>query len=260
MTSKNCVDLEEQKEKLYTALQLCKDAAPNLPLASICQQFTVANFHQGVIELCATCAAKIDPNNTALHFYKSNEPIEDQEGYCAYAARLNCYKEIKLMLDYLYQNLCNSNITLDKTRCENGEIVAFNKGQVTNAVAIALQTNDKLLHISVYEWLLYHNMLAELLNISESSLGEYLTHSFKKNPENLHLADILWKYHEQNGQHAAATEILDNLASMPSNTITLNQRIEYLARAVMCMRSDTVGYSAQNGVLYKNLEDKVSVG
>lgn len=38
MNSKNCTVLEEKQEKLRTALQLCKDAAPNLPLQNICQQ------------------------------------------------------------------------------------------------------------------------------------------------------------------------------------------------------------------------------
>lgn len=38
MSSKNCNIPDEKNEKLRTALQLCKDAAPNLPLQNICQQ------------------------------------------------------------------------------------------------------------------------------------------------------------------------------------------------------------------------------
>lgn len=38
MNSKSCAAMEEKQEKLRTALQLCKDAAPNLPLQNICQQ------------------------------------------------------------------------------------------------------------------------------------------------------------------------------------------------------------------------------
>lgn len=38
MNSKNCTVMEDKQEKLRTALQLCKDAAPNLPLQNICQQ------------------------------------------------------------------------------------------------------------------------------------------------------------------------------------------------------------------------------
>ena len=176
---------------------------------------------------------------------------------------MNCYKEIQLMLDYFNQsyfspsNEQESSSSSSNNKFDQSNHLKRNNEKILEIVSMSLQTADKLLHIAVYEWLLSHNLLAELLNISEPSLGEFLTHSLNRNQENLYLADILWKYHEQNGQHAAATEILDNLASMPSNTISLPQRIEYLARAVMCMRSDSVGYSAQNGLFYKNLEDKV---
>ncbi|KAJ6646130.1 Nuclear pore complex protein [Pseudolycoriella hygida] len=260
ISSRNCIDQEEQKEKLHTALQLCKDAAPNLPLANICQQFTLANFYQGVIELCAICASKIDPNGAALHFYKNNEPPGDQEGYILFSTRMDFYKEVKLMLDHFYTTAYNKNASRDLTR--SGLVESQEQtlnSQILKIVNLTLQTNDQLLHNSVYEWLLAHNLLTELLDISEPSLGEFLMHSVKRRPDDLGLADLLWKYHELNGQHAAATNILDNLASMQSEAIPLNQRIEYLSRAVMCMRSDTIGYSANNGFLLKNLEDKLDI-
>lgn len=253
ITARTCLDAEEQKDKMHTALQLCKDAAPHLPLAQICHQFKAANFHQGVIELCATCAEKIDPNGAALHFYKSNEPLEDQEGYVAFTARMQFYREITLMMDNLYQNMMQHDASK-----ENKAQKAAGNNNILLLVNMTLQISDQLLHIAVYDWMLAHKLVSELLNISEPSLGEFLTHSFARNPDNLQLADILWKFHERNGQHPAATHILDQLASMPSNAISLGQRIEYLARAVMCMRCDSVGYSSHNGILLKNLEDKVS--
>lgn len=258
ISSRNCVDAEEQKDKLHTALQLCKDAAPNLPLSNICQQFTLANFYQGVIELCAVCASKIDPNGAALHFYKNNEPAADQEGYIVFSTRMDYYKEIKYMLDQFYISACNKNASRDLTRTgaiENREHTL--NAQIMRVVTLALQTDDQLLHNAVYEWLLSQNLLSELLDISEPSLGEFLKHSVNRRPDDLGLADLLWKYHELNGQHSAATNILDNLASIQSDAVPLIQRIEYLGRAVMCMRSDSIGYSANNGFLLKNLEDKV---
>lgn len=262
ISSRNCTDTEEQKEKLHTALQLCKDAAPNLPLSNICQQFTLANFYQGVIELCAVCASKIDPNGAAIHFYKNHEPPSDQEGYIVFSKRMDVYKEIKYMLDQFYLNACNKNASRDLTRTTLADINQQEptlNSQILNVVTLALQTPDQLLQNSVYEWLLSQNLLSELLDISEPSLGEFLTHSVKQRPDDLGLADLLWKYHELNGQHSAATNILDNLASIQSDAIPLIQRIEYLGRAVMCMRSDTIGYSANNGFLLKNLEDKVCI-
>lgn len=209
-----------------------------------------------MIELCATCASKKDPNNAAGHFYSKNEPNEDQEGYSAYSTRKRYYEEIKRMLEYIYQSHCASNQSPDAQPTQNNNV----SSDVLRVVSLSLQTRDQLLHVAIYEWLLSKNLLSELLNISEPTLGEFLAHSINKSPNDFQLADILWKYHERNGEHAEATKILDDLASMPSHELQLSQRIEYLARAVMCMRSDAVGYSANNGVLLKNLEDKVRFG
>lgn len=213
----------------------------------------MAKYYQGVIELCATCASKKDPNNAAGHFYSKGEPNEDQEGYAAYFDRKGYYEEIKQMLDHIYQSHCATNQPNDAPTTQNNNVSA----DVLRVVQLSLQTRDQLLHVAIYEWLLANNLLTELLNISEPTLGEFLSHSIKKSPNDFQLADILWKYHERNGEHAEATKILDDLASIENIRLPLTQRIEYLARAVMCMRSDAVGYSASNGVLLKNLEDKV---
>lgn len=217
--TKSCVDNEEREERLHTALALCKSAAPNLPLQNICQQFTAAGFYQGVIELTSTCASKIDPNETArasLHYSKSSENIEDQEGFLAYNARMECYKEVKMMLEQIFQKLCNANTNLDVINC--GYIIDDReknlKNQILQIINVALQSHDQLLHISIYEWLLAHNLLSELLGISETSLGEFLSKSVARTPENMQLADLLWKYYERNGQHSAAAKILDNLATL----------------------------------------------
>lgn len=245
MLSKNCTDLDEKEERLRTALQLCKGAAPRLPLANICQQFAMAGFYQGVIDLCVTCAAKID--STTMD-------------YEIYAARNKCYKVVCDMLESVYQNLRNANTTIEMTRgLPMDEERERNINQkIFQIVGMALQTSDKALHHAIYEWLLAHDLLSELLGVTEPSLGEFLSRSSEQAPENLKISDLLWKYHERNGQHAAAARILYSLASSDTDRIDLQQRIEYLARAIMCMRSDSVGCSAHNGVLLKELEDKVN--
>ncbi|XP_055921871.1 nuclear pore complex protein Nup154 [Eupeodes corollae] len=259
MMSKNCNIPDEKDEKLRTALQLCKDAAPNLPLPNICQQFTLAGFHEGVIELAATCAAKIDPEEFGIHFYNSDEPAEDREGYAAYAARMNCYKEVRLMLDHVYQTICNTSANQEfaRTVCPPDE--QNPNLAIMRIVAIVVQIVDPLLHVCIYEWLMAHDMLSELLALAEPTLGEFLRRAVVRNPENLKLIDLLWKYYEKNGHHSQAARILDNLATTPSENIPLVQRIEYLARAVMCMRNDGVGYSTVNGILLKDLEDKLEI-
>lgn len=47
--------------------------------------------------------------------------------------------------------------------------------------------------------------------------------------------------------------------SLNRTDVSLPQRVEYLARAVVCMRSDEAGYAPHLGVFLRELEDKVEV-
>ena len=268
LLSKSCLDADEKDESLFRALELCKEAVPKLPLSNICQQFNAVGFYQGVLELCASYAYKIDPNDTALHFYKNNDVIDfnhvqprDQEGYMAYTARMKCYEEITIMLEQIFQNLCMSNTNIDLIKC--GTVLDDREKNINNQILtivnVALQSPDQMLHISVYEWMLNHNLLGELLGTSRSSLGEYLGRSIAQSPINLKMADLLWKYFERNNQHSSSAKILNKLALVQSDVIPLSQRIEYLARAVICMRSDSIGYSVHNGELLREIEDKLEI-
>lgn len=120
--SKTCTNEDERSENFLKALELCCQAAPKLPLGNICQQFTAAGFYEGVIKLCTVFATKLDPNETALHFYRNNYPFDsnqmqakDQEGYIAYSNRMKCYEEVKNMFQYVYRNL-NSVVSNDQQR------------------------------------------------------------------------------------------------------------------------------------------------
>ncbi|EAA12437.4 AGAP007999-PA, partial [Anopheles gambiae str. PEST] len=273
LLSRGCTDRDKKEERLRTALQLCKSAAPNLPLAALCQQFVSAGFYSGVIELCTVCAAKSDPNEVGLQFYRNNEAMDNQEGFLAFQSRMNWYSEVKVMLDNVYEVAGGNGSgagaggqqpkpdsiypTMDDD--EQQERAVAGNQEVLTIIGQSLQSTDQLLHIAIYEWLLSKNLLAELLEITEPSLGVFLSRAMARTPDNLIVADLLWKYHERNGQHAAAAKILDKLANVASDSINLQQRIEYLARAVMCMRSESVGFSAHNGVLLKDLEDKLEV-
>lgn len=254
--SKNCSNDDERNDNLWKALELCCQAAPKLPLSNICQQFTAAGFYEGVVKLCTTFASKLDPNETALHFYKFFYPVDvnqiqgkDQEAFVTFNTRMKCYDEVKTMLHHVYTNQQSNENSGDP-----------NIGhQLHHMLSVALQTQDQLLHVAVYEWMVFNSLFVDILKISNSSLGDFLGRCVNQPQINLDLADLLWKYYERNGQHQAAAKILDKLASIPSDAVPLSKRIEYLARAVMCMRSDTIGYSVHHGELLRDLEDKLDI-
>ena len=47
-----------------------------------------------VVELCLAAAAKRDPSNLALHFYKNGENPDDSTGMAAFHARSACYSQV----------------------------------------------------------------------------------------------------------------------------------------------------------------------
>lgn len=124
--------------------------------------------------------------------------------------------------------------------------------------------------------MLNKQMFGELLNIREKSLENYLVRATQQTPHKVQIYDLLWKYYEKNNNHSSAAKILNTLAVQPGyfcffdtstfiiifcfrNNVSLKQRLEYLARAVMCMRSDKVGYAPHLGVFLRELEDKIDI-
>ncbi|EDV98990.1 GH13295 [Drosophila grimshawi] len=272
MSVKNCKSAIEKQQKLSTTLQMCLNAAPHLPLHSICQQFISVEFYEGVVELSATCASKMDQEEIGIHYYNNNEPAEDREGYTCFVTRMNYYKEVQLMLDYVYHVVRSSNPEQTQNRSfymnndaaaadvqDNHDMENRSKQIIKKITSQALRLKDPLIHVTIYEWLLSHNMKTELLDIFEPSLGEFLRRSVSRNPENVKLIDLLWKYYEKNGHHHQAAQILDNLAMTRSENISLDVRIDYLVRAIMCMRNEKVGSSITNGIFLKELEDKLEI-
>ncbi|XP_014205239.1 nuclear pore complex protein Nup155 [Copidosoma floridanum] len=239
--AKNCTNLEEKDSYLLSALRLCKEVGPRLNIGAVCQQFVACHFYHGVLQLCLSCAEKIDPNNGAVHFYKNNEPIDDQEGHQAYLKRLEIYKEFTAMLDYLYnQGISNSMA-----------VVTSAKETMNKMIQEALNSSCEILHIATYSWMIDKGLDGQLIAAATPSLENYLIR--------VNAPELLWQYYEKNKNHAAAAKILYTLATKTGTEITLPQRVEYLARAVVCMRSDEAGYAPHLGVFLRELEDKVEI-
>ena len=58
-------------------------------------QFLLTMFIFRVVELCLAAAAKRDPSNLALHFYKNGENPDDSAGMAAFHARSACYSQVQ---------------------------------------------------------------------------------------------------------------------------------------------------------------------
>ncbi|XP_058794102.1 nuclear pore complex protein Nup155 isoform X2 [Phymastichus coffea] len=241
LKAKSCTNPDEKETYLQSALKLCKEVAPRLNLGAVCQQFVACHFYHGVLELCLCCAEKIDPNNAAFHYYKNNEPVEDQEGNFAHSKRIEIYKEFTAMLDYLYNQSISNSMA----------VVTSAKEILHEIIEEALHCPCETLHTEVYAWMIDKGLQGELVALASPSLETYLIR--------INAPELLWQFYERNKNHAAAAKILYALATKVGTDASLPQRVEYLARAVVCMRSDEAGYAPHLGVFLRELEDKVEV-
>ncbi|RZC41057.1 nuclear pore complex protein Nup155 [Asbolus verrucosus] len=269
-SSRSIQNIDEKEEMVMSALELCKSIAPNINLSGICKQFVSLKAYHAVIDLCITCAKKVDPDNVAQHFYKNDSSISDQEGRSFYHKRMNIYKEVFNMLDSLFSENPMANLTqgLNITAPTpipsypiEGDVRALGNFlvKVTQIINEILEFPDEILHVALYDWMMNKQMSSELIKVNNSSLETYLLHTSQQSPDNIAVIDLLWKYYENNNNHAAAAKILDSLASKTGTSLSLKERLEYLTRAIMCMRSDKVGYAPYLGVFLRDLEDKMEV-
>ncbi|KAJ8921993.1 hypothetical protein NQ315_008631 [Exocentrus adspersus] len=259
---------DEKEEMLFAALELCKSVAPNININEVCREFTSLKAYKAVIELCHHCGRKIDPEKVAESFYNTDDNAADQEGFNYYQKRMEIYKQVLNVLDSLYveQNQ-NQDSNVSQTQAYTGTqsilldgLGQFNVGPVMKQVINeVLDCPDEIMHVALYEWMVSKNMTSDLIKIRKSSLETYLKRTSTQHPDNTAVMDLLWKYYEGNSNHTAAAKILNGLASRSGNSVTLKERLSYLARAIMCMRSDKVGYAPCLGMFLRDLEDKMEV-
>jgi len=123
-----------------------------------------------------------------------------------------------------------------------------------------VNSDDEILHANLYQWLIDNRFTDRLLSIQSPFLENYLKRGIAQHPEQLPLFDIIWKYYEKNGQYFLAAKILDKLSSRHSNELKLSSRIEYLSRAIMCVKSGEDGPTTSGaGQLLHHLEEKMEV-
>lgn len=227
---------EERRKLLDEALTLCKQVGPQLPLGTACGLLTSCGHHAGVIDLSLSLAKQRDPQGLALHFYRQGERPEDERGRQAYGTRLECYQVIRDMLSEL--------------RATSGA----DGSSYEAMLSLALRSDDETFHASLYDWLCESGQSARLLDVRSPFLEAYLQ-------RRCDAADLLWKYHERVGNYGAAARILAKLADRPGADATLARRLEYLARAIVCVKSThfQVTNAAHEGNFLHQLEEKLEV-
>ncbi|XP_059140242.1 nuclear pore complex protein Nup155-like [Physella acuta] len=258
---------QEKQQQLQQSLHLLKGVNQPLNLGVICPQLASLHYYLGIVELGLNEARKADPQQLAIHFYQNGEPPEDIQGMQAYIARMECYKCITDTLNYLSAS-SNSRqtpsvpsqpgppVSLDSSRVDIEQAAESYK----DAFQASLRCDDPLFHAALYDWLFATKNAETLLEINTPYVESYLRRKVNLQTDNTLALDMLWKHYEKTENFQAATRILAQLAERHGSHISLNQRLDYLSRAVISAKSSTsrLGTSAAGELLHE-LEEKMEV-
>lgn len=247
---------QRRRALLDEAIALCKKVGPELlPLGTACGLLVSCGHHAGVVDLCLSLAHQADPQGLALHFYRHGEPPEDDRGRRAYAARSECYRVILQMLAELRAAPAASGPPAVPPPLP-GEAEPSGYEAV---LSLCLQSDDELWHGALYGWLHESGQGSRLLEVRSPFLEAHLQRRCAAAAPDQ--ADLLWQYHERTGGFPQAARILARLADRPGPEVPLARRMEYLARAIVCLKSaaPTGQVSACEGDFLHQLEEKLEV-
>uniref|UniRef100_A0A8C6JV44 Nuclear pore complex protein Nup155 n=1 Tax=Melopsittacus undulatus TaxID=13146 RepID=A0A8C6JV44_MELUD len=248
----------EKEKMLRESLKEDQKISNQVDLANVCAQYRQVRFYEGVVELSLTAAEKKDPQGLGLHFYKNGEPEEDIVGLQAFQERLNSYKCITDTL----QELVNQSkpgppvLSSDPNMLSNEEA----GHHFEQMLKLAQRSTDEVFSTTLYNWLIQVDLTDKLLQVTAPFLEPYLVRMAKLDQNKVRYMDLLWRYFEKNRSFNNAARILAKLADLHSTEISLQQRLEYIARAILSAKSSTaMSCVAADGEFLHELEEKMDV-
>jgi nuclear pore complex protein Nup155 len=262
---------EEKDEQIEEAAKLFTRIGARIPLQTACGLLQTVGAYDHLIRLCITTAGLKDPQNQGLLYYKNNEPSSDFTGSTLFSARMDCYR---VLLECLQELIDRSKMTVHPNRASPSltdrrtfadQFTREESANIANyIIEESLKTSDELYHAACFEWLFKHQLTDRLLQIKSPFLEDYLKKKIQSGESSSALMDLLWMYYERNGHHRAAAEILIKLAERSGPDADLNERRQYLSRAIVCMKSqNSLGLSEKDtkhaGEFLHELEEKMDV-
>ncbi|XP_030368345.1 nuclear pore complex protein Nup155 isoform X2 [Strigops habroptila] len=246
----------EKEKMLRESLKEYQKISNQVDLANVCAQYRQA-------------AEKKDPQGLGLHFYKNGEPEEDVVGLQAFQERLNSYKCITDTLQELVNQSKAAPQSPSVPKKPGPPVLSSDPNMLSNEEAghhfeqmlkLAQRSTDELFSTALYNWLIQVDLADKLLQVTAPFLEPYLVRMTKLDQNKVRYMDLLWRYFEKNRNFSNAARILAKLADLHSTEISLQQRLEYIARAILSAKSSTARSSvAADGEFLHELEEKMDV-
>uniref|UniRef100_A0A8D1MN20 Nuclear pore complex protein Nup155 n=1 Tax=Sus scrofa TaxID=9823 RepID=A0A8D1MN20_PIG len=259
----------EKEKMLRESLKEYQKISNQVDLSNVCAQYRQVRFYEGVVELSLTAAEKKDPQGLGLHFYKHGEPEEDIVGLQAFQERLNSYKCITDTLQELVNQSKAAPQSPSVPKKPGPPVLSSDPNMLSNEEAghhfeqmlkLSQRSKDELFSIALYNWLIQADLADKLLQIASPFLEPHLVRMAKVDQNKVRYMDLLWRYYEKNRSFSNAARVLSKLADMHSTEISLQQRLEYIARAILSAKSSTaISSIAADGEFLHELEEKMEV-
>ncbi|XP_063723498.1 nuclear pore complex protein Nup155-like [Symsagittifera roscoffensis] len=255
---------DSQDHFLYESLELFKQVANVVDLVQVCGYYQQVNFCEGIVDLCLCAAAKRDPKNLGLIYYRNMQPVDDLIGRQLFNTCQECYQCILKMVHYYHSVIENGGSVASESSVVPGNLTAHEaRSFFDGVISECLAKDDELLHYAVFHWLLNRGLYDTILENANVSLEYVLTSQCRTSSDRelIVLLELLWKFYEKNGQYEQAAQILCSLAGRRSTFVNLGQRVNYLGRALVSAKSSSpkVMNPEVSPELIKEIEDQLEV-
>ncbi|XP_018652827.1 putative nuclear pore complex protein nup155 [Schistosoma mansoni] len=153
----------------------------------------------------------------------------------------------------------NNETILNKTN-QDGEEYPFNINELSNSLFILNELNDLsspqlarsilqiilmdinksddiLAHFEVFNWLLSNGLTDTVMLLNSAHFEAYLRSRLRQTPDDANLRCLLWRLLERRGARLEAAQVLEHLAVTPCHQLTLEDRLDFAARAIVAVKA-----------------------
>ncbi|KAJ9120621.1 hypothetical protein QFC22_002550 [Naganishia vaughanmartiniae] len=215
---------------LSEALELFVKAANALSVEKVQQyakDFQALRYPLGCVQLPLEAAEKADSQHLAYGYYLDGQSESDPRRL-SYESRQTYYRMVTSALeafDEMIEQIHSSGRDVAGTVEERTREEAYD---------YALHSNDELFLVTLYDWYLEKGKSDELFELdNHHQVESYLRHRGVKAGD----PRMLWKFYARRNRHYMAAEALRDLALNQDVDLPLNERVEYLAIALMHAKS-----------------------
>ncbi|XP_022873884.1 nuclear pore complex protein NUP155 isoform X2 [Olea europaea var. sylvestris] len=284
-------DIEERESLARDAFTNLSSVPESVDLQTVCKRFEDLRFYEAVVRLPLQKAQTLDPDGDAF-----NEQIDAGIREHALARREKCYEIIMIALRTLKGGASRIEFgspirPVSQTVLDQGS----RKKYICQIIQLGVQSSDRVFHKYLYRTLIELGLEDELLEYGGPDLVPFLQSAGNETAQEVQAVsaltspasqlvhsrvpisfnqikyfELLARYYVSKRQHVLAANVFVRLAerrfSEEGNTLTLEQRRQYLSNAVLqaksASESDTPSFSGHGAIdngLLDLLEGKLVV-